>query len=344
MSTRRDFLRHLCLAVPGSLLAGSPGAIERGLQFLRTRQSNDGAWRSAIHGSLRDGSALTPLVLNALPNEKGLRWLRTLTDRVSQSAEPWTLLVYPLFTASLSAQVFAKAHDPARARFWASLIQRLQLSPKLGWPENDPRCHGWGDSPCPPRFDPSMSALADMQNPNLSATAYALAGLAAAGMPARADFVLRCQNADGGFFFALNDPIRNKAGDHQSYSTATCDGILSLRHAGVPSDDPRIHAALNWLRQNASPPPPSLFFYHAHARARCLPSPAVRESLLTRQNADGPWQGSDPAALEDDPLIATTFAVLALTAPPFVRDQNTVTSSSSDSHTTRHRAGPAPRR
>jgi hypothetical protein len=314
MSTRRSFLRHLCLAVPGSLLAGSPGTVERGIQFLRSRQSSDGAWHSAIHGSLRDGSALTPLVLNALPDEKGLAWLRALTDRVSPSTEPWTSLVYPLFTASLSAQVFAKAHDDARARFWASLIQRLQLSPSLGWPENDPRCHGWGDSPCPPRFDPSMRALADMQNPNLSATAYAIAGLAAAGMPARPDFVLRCQNADGGFFFALNDPIRNKAGDRQSYSTATCDGILSLRHAGVPSNDPRIRSAIAWLQKNTSPPPPSLTFYDAQARARCLASPTVRESLLSSQNADGSWQGSDPAALEDDPVLATAFALMALTA------------------------------
>jgi Prenyltransferase and squalene oxidase repeat len=314
MSTRRDFLRGVCLAAPGNLLAGQPGAASRAAAFLKTRQSGDGAWRSTLHGSFRDGTALTPLVLLAMPDAKGLAWLAKLTDQLALAAEPWRRLTYPLFTASMAAQVFANARDPKRASVWAALIQRLQLSPALGWPVNDPRCHGWGDSPLPPAFDASTLQVADMQNPNLSATAYALAGLRAAGMPGDASFVLRCQNRDGGFFFALDDPVRNKAGASRSYATATCDGILSLLHAGIPRNDPRLLAAFRWLQKHPQPPPPSLLFYHASVLAQCLSTAFSMNALLPKQRADGSWANEVPHAMEDDPILATALALRALRA------------------------------
>lgn len=311
MSTRRDFLRRVSLAVPGCLLAGTPGAASRAAAFLKSRQGDDGAWRSTLHGSLRDGTALTPLVLLALPDVKGHAWLEKLTDHIAPASESWRGFTYPLFTASLAAQVFARERDQARARIWAALVQRLQLSPALGWPADDPRCHGWSDSPSPPRFDPASPQLADMHNPNLSATAYALAGLHAAGLRGDASFVLRCQNSDGGFFFALDDPIRNKGGGSRSYATPTCDGILSLLHAGFSRDDPRVRSALRWLRQHRGPPP-SLTFYHASALAGCLPSSCITDALTQSQRSDGSWANDVPHAMEDDPILATAFALRAL--------------------------------
>jgi hypothetical protein len=312
MTRRRDFLQLVCLAVPCHLVAEGPGAAARAAAFLKSRQGGDGAWRSSVHGSLRDGTALTPLVLRAMPDAKGHSWLVQLTDRVARAAEPWRLLTYPLFTASLAAQVFARAGDHARARTWAALIQRLQLSPALGWPSDDPRCLGWGDSPSPPRFDPAVNRLADMHNPNISATAYALAGLRAAGIRGSAAFALRCQNPDGGFFFALDDPVRNKAGGTRSYNTATCDGILCLLQAEISRTDPRVQAGLRWLRGGTAPPPPSLIFYHACALAECLPSPRITAGLAQTQRPDGSWANDVPHAMEDDPVLATALALRAL--------------------------------
>src|SRR5262245_7541103 len=41
-------------------------ARKRGADFLLSQQSKDGAWRSDTYGLLKDGTALTPLILNAL--------------------------------------------------------------------------------------------------------------------------------------------------------------------------------------------------------------------------------------------------------------------------------------
>jgi hypothetical protein len=372
--TRREFLR--CAAgLGGLLLAGSAApaaprhtaAVRAALGFFAGRQSPDGAWRSSRYAAFRDGDALTPVVLwamQAVPSSmsdevfaRGLRWLERLTDTQSRRAEPWAELRYPLFTASYAAQVLAAVGDWSRAAGWADLLERLRTSPALGWPVADPGCGAWSDAPAPPRYS---APVPDMVAPNISATALAAQALAAAGRRASA-FVARpfaesCQNFgnapddpfdDGGFFFASDDPIRNKAGSagrdaagrrrFLSYGSATCDGILALRACGVRSDHPRRRAAVEWLRresagaQHAGVWSPgrdaareSLVFYHAQALATVLadlaatePWAAEQQQLLrggiaARQAPDGSWQGAAPESCEDETLLATAFAVRAL--------------------------------
>jgi len=148
---------------------------------------------------------------------------------------------------------------------------------------------------------------------------------------------------DGGFFFIANDPVRNKAGiagkdatgrdRYASYGSATADGIRALRACGVSEEDPRLQAARRWLERS--------FRADAHPGGyandrevnrrgallllRLLGSRALRsegddlsrrdrlaEALLGRQGADGSWVNSAVAVREDDPLVATSFAMLAL--------------------------------
>jgi hypothetical protein len=152
---------------------------------------------------------------------------------------------------------------------------------------------------------------------------------------------------DGGFFFALDDPIRNKAGSagrdasgrerFRSYGSATCDGYLALRACGLPHEHPRVHATVDWLRRRSHglsddgqwPPGraearESLIFYHSQALAAVLadlpPSErwtrtlreSVTSSLLARQGREGAWQGAAPDSCEDEPLLASAFALRAL--------------------------------
>ena len=165
-------------------------------------------------------------------------------------------------------------------------------------------------------------------------------------------FLARCQNfnrpsADGGFFFtpAPNDPL-NKAGVlHQdtqhptarSYGTATIDGLLALHACGVPTTDARTKAALNWLAQHparnnvpgfpadsteANLPSDAMryYFYFSLARAtRQLHDPVLSkqladavEPIIQSQQPTGAWTNPSTAMREDDPLIATPFAVIAL--------------------------------
>jgi squalene-hopene/tetraprenyl-beta-curcumene cyclase len=150
---------------------------------------------------------------------------------------------------------------------------------------------------------------------------------------------------DGGFFFIPNDSVRNKAGiagqdtigrDHfASYGSASADGIRALRACGVAETDPRMQAARRWLetsfRADAHPGGyagdrevnrEALYYYYAFSISRALRSEGedlgrrdrLAEALLKRQGADGFWVNSAVAVREDDPLVATSLALLALAA------------------------------
>ena len=150
---------------------------------------------------------------------------------------------------------------------------------------------------------------------------------------------------DGGFFFIANDSVRNKAGSagkdatgrerYVSYGSATADGIRALRVCGVSETDPRLQAARSWLEWSFRPDShpggyvsdrevnrEALYYYYAYSVSRALRSEGddlsrrekLAEALLARQSADGSWSNSAVAVREDDPLVATSFAVLALAA------------------------------
>ena len=237
------------LLLAGSLeLRAVHGAepMRRAHRYMASRQSADGAWRSGRYAAFREGDVLTPVVLWAMqaefardpfpgrvgvppagsgvspePFARGLEWLRRLTDAYCSQPDPWSALRYPLFTASYAAQVFAHCGDSDRAAAWVKIVEQLRTSEALGWPASDPMGGAWSDASAPPQY---VAPVPDMLAPNISATALAVGALAATGGASRAltalPFIERCQNFqeeaptafdDGGFFFALDDPIRNKA-------------------------------------------------------------------------------------------------------------------------------------
>ena len=373
--TRRDFLRGAVgwggLLLAGSLKLAAVRSVEpmrRARAYFAARQSADGAWRSGRYAAFRDGDVLTPVVLWAMQpapagsaNDdawaRGLQWLRDFTDAQGSREEPWAGLHYPLFTASYAAQVLARCGDQERAAAWVRIIERLRTSARLGWPAGDPMCGAWSDASTPPSY---VAPVPDMLAPNISATALALGALAATGCAERGvtarPFIERCQNFsenrpdafdDGGFFFAIDDPIRNKAGSagqdaagrarFHSYGSATCDGVLALRACGLPREHPRIRAAAEWLRfrgdglahagdwpVNRAEARASLAFYQGQALAAVLVDleqhdqrlKALRGSLASTltaaQGADGSWRGLAPDSCEDEPLLASAFALRAL--------------------------------
>jgi hypothetical protein len=378
MIPRREFLRRACV-LTGLALCGSSAsharpareALQSAIAFLVGRQSADGAWRSNQYAAFRDGDALTPLVLWVLETAgdspassaiaRGRLWLERLTAKQATLTEPWTNLHYPLFTAAYSAQFLAVIGDPGRASLWADLVERLRIQESLGWPAGDPACGAWSDSPSPPILPAGAHPLPDMLAPNISATVLALQALAATGRHSRCilalPFLERCQNYspgvidnfdDGGFFFAIDDPIRNKAGvasidskgrlRFRSYGSATCDGLIGLRTCRLPNDHPRWQAVAGWMRQNAkglehvgnwlksrASARESLVFYYSQALAEALSSlqpadpawaaiqaRALNADLIKLQGADGSWMGRYPDSCEDDSLLATAFAIRAL--------------------------------
>lgn len=146
---------------------------------------------------------------------------------------------------------------------------------------------------------------------------------------------------DGGFYFSPTVLAANKAqqpGDDESisrsYATATCDGLLALLAAGVAEDDPRVQAARQWLLDHprwdypegipkeGNPWGDAVFFYHLAVRAEAsakldLPGQWRDEAqriLLGEQRPDGSFCNLRSSLMkEDDPLVATALAVIALT-------------------------------
>ncbi len=150
----------------------------------------------------------------------------------------------------------------------------------------------------------------------------------------------------------MSDAVRNKAGivgiDHAgrerfaSYGSATADGLRALALCGLPPDHPRVVAAWNWLRQNFSATVHpghyepgreaarnSLYYYYCHSLAEVLdrqPPSAdldidpqewagqIATQLIQRQREDGSWSNPAVDVREDDPLVATAFALRALAA------------------------------
>ena len=141
-----------------------------------------------------------------------------------------------------------------------------------------------------------------------------------------AKWLASTQGADGGFYFSTVNPEINKAGEADghfaSYGTATADGLLAFRAAGVPDHDVRSAKAIQWLKDHHKPDlapgfegtareawGSGLRFYYACAISRAMPDLPV---TLPPQDADGSFRNPNKMVKEDDPLIATAFAVHVL--------------------------------
>jgi len=96
---------------------------------------------------------------------------------------------------------------------------------------------------------------------------------------------------------------------------------------GTPASDDRLRRARGWLAAHDQPDGASGFvgpayqrwtaglrFYYAAAGAEALGgvSEKLAASLAATQRGDGSWRNAENLVKEDDPLIATGFAVAAL--------------------------------
>jgi squalene-hopene/tetraprenyl-beta-curcumene cyclase len=202
--------------------------------------------------------------------------------------------------------------------------------------------------------------------PDLSNSAFAVEALLAAGVPKddpaiqkALKFLGRCQNLAGEFNdqefakkttkddrggFTYNpiagpgekNPNETAAGGLRSLGAMTYGGLKSFLYAGVSKDDPRVKAAVGWVRrhytldENPGMGKAGLYYYY-HTFAKALDAlgedPFVDaggkkhawrmelfEALRSRQQPDGSWvnkQGGRQFG-EGDPNLATAFALLSL--------------------------------
>lgn len=339
---RRHFLLMAAAAAACSRSRRS-SPLQQAVDYLLSQQAEDGGFHSSTYGLLRSGQSLTPFVLDALLDlpagieigsaviDLGLSFIRKNTKadgtlgRMDETAAD-----YPNYATSLAVSVLARSRKRNVKQDIVPMLTQLksqQFSEANGWERKGAAYGGWG-------MGGPIHRPPDAGHVDLSMTRCVLEALRTAGIPPSDPimeralvYLQRSQNADGGFYFSPVNPEINKAGESgegfASYGTTTADGVLALRAAGVPETDSRIQSALQWLKNRHRPERAPGFegtareswglglrFYYAYVISRVLPSLPVQ---LPEQGADHSFRNSSKMVKEDDPLIATTFAVHVMT-------------------------------
>lgn len=351
-------------------------SIQKGLNWFSAKQSGDGGWRSETYGLMRSGQSMTPWTLYVLTQvtpekteelknriTKGLVFLLDQTNP-DGSVGTRDIQEYPTYSTALSLIVLTRL----KPTNWQSITSRMtqylqsrQLTEGLGWEKADSEYGGWGNATWIQKpAEPMPEIFRDLvvERVDLSHTVFVLEALHAAGRPAGDEiwsktlvFVEKCQNDDGGFIFAPNSILGNKAGRvgkdtngvlrYRSYGSMTADGVQALLFCGFPPDHPRIKAGLEWLTANFQidqcpgftnePQPPwaeGVIFYYYWSLSRLFNELKVSsietkdgrinwaEKIATRliqsQKPDGSWVNPVGLMKENDPLIATGFALMTL--------------------------------
>ncbi len=328
-------------------------AVDRAIRFLHSRQRTDGAWRSRDYGLLAGGDSLTAFVAQALAAldradtaaERALNFLRSRirANGALGMSDPG-LPDYPNYSTALTLRTLVAVRprgwrgDAARLARW---LRGQQFSEENGWSRSSAPHGAWGMGGAvrrPPHaghVDLSMTrhvleALADAEPADT--------GLAADDPACRRArvYVVRCRNADGGFHFSTVVDEANKAGRGEgrwlSYGTATADGFRACRVVGLAGGGLAGRGARRWIRAHHRPDTvpgfdghpdrrwrDGLWYYYVASAAAVLDAEqrdALVATLIGRQREDGSWSNPEPLVKEDDPLIATAFALRAIGGRP----------------------------
>jgi squalene-hopene/tetraprenyl-beta-curcumene cyclase len=196
--------------------------------------------------------------------------------------------------------------------------------------------------------------------PDLSNTSFTIEALRDTGLPADDPFlqkalvfVSRCQNLksefndqawagkvnDGGFIYTPangGESFAGKTADGvlRSYAGMTYAGLKSMIYAGLTQDDPRVKAALEYIKahytleENPGLGQQGLYYYYqVFAKAmELLGKPEITDAqgqrhdwrseltaaLAKRQNRDGSWVNKADRFMEGDPNLVTAYCLLAL--------------------------------
>ncbi len=325
--------------------------VDRGIQFLVKQQAPDGSIGAqmgigptalATLGLLRNGRAV-----NDPQVAKGLKYLEEFTQESGGIHAPGTFISN--YETCVAIVCFQQANADHRydktIRQAEAFVRGVQWTEAKGKEKSDVWYGG--------------SGYGGRSRPDLSNTAFLIETLRRCGAgpndPAIQKalvFVSRCQNLesahnttqfaakvnDGGFYYTCavdQAKVPNSAeGGLRSYGSMGYSGLKSMIYAGLTRDDPRVKAALAWIRKhydvksNPGQGDAGLFYYY-HTFAKALDvlgddliedAAGVRhawrrelaEELARRQQPDGSWVNTNARWQEGDPNLTTTFAVLAL--------------------------------
>lgn len=337
--------------LPAASIAGGEGlsaelraeltaSIDRGLAFLADQQEEDGSWQGTVGvtGLVCSAILKAPEALGEAFNEPVDKALAFILGRARDDGGLYLRDLPNYHTAvGLKALVDSGREElrPEIERARDFLVS-LQIDQKLDYTPED-------------QFYGGIGYGSDLR-PDLANMEYALAALKASGLPSEHEawdkalrFVQRTQNFsetndqewaanDGGFVYY---PGFSYAEGTRSYGSMTYAGLLSYAYADVEKDDPRVQAALRWIREhytleeNPGVGATALHYYYmvfakalrAFGETTLVDARGVRHNwseelgrkLLAGQRSDGSWiNEKDPSYMGNNPVVVTAFTVQAL--------------------------------
>lgn len=212
------------------------------------------------------------------------------------------------------------------------------------------------------RSDPAYggAGYGKSKRPDLSNTAFFMDALKASETPENSEaiqkalvFISQCQNLesehnttefpaknpDGGFYYTpaaggASMAGKTENGGLRSYGSMTYAGLKSMIYAGLGPEDPRVKAAVKWIRKNydlnSNPGMGDAgVYYYFHTFAAALDATKLDEiedqsghkhdwraelvlELSKRQRQDGSWLNENDRWFEGDANLVTGYVLLTL--------------------------------
>lgn len=339
--------------------AANPAEIElaasKGIEFLRQRgQGDDGAF------SPESGAAVTGLCVRAILEHRPQaisdpvikRALTFLESKIQSDGGIYTQgSKHRNYETSVAVGALIKANQDGQ---YDSVLDRAELFLKgLQWDEDE------GASPKDPAY--GGAGYGSHERPDLSNTSFLIDALRDLGNDANDQaiqkallFVKRTQNlpghgndtphansvGDGGFYYTPAAGGESQAGETdggglRSYGSMTYAGLKSMIYAGLSADDPRVIAAMNFIRKHYSlTENPGMghagqfYYYHTFAKSLNVAEIDILDDsdgkphdwrselggqLIAMQQADGSWVNQENDRwMEGDRQLVTAYALLAL--------------------------------
>ena len=328
---------------------------DKAIAYLRTRQGQDGSFVPRLAGPGVSAVVAAALLRNGVKPDDPLlaKTLNYLESKVQPDGGVYEKQ-FANYTTSVALVAFAEANSGGKydavIQNATKFLRSLQAGSDGSMQPGELRFGGLG-------YD-------GKSRPDMSNTQYFLDALQAAGVgkddPAvqRAlVFVSRCQNLKtehndqpfaanateddkGGLVYNPIDAEKNQRdgtpqGGLRSAGAMTYAGLKSFLYAGVSKDDPRVKAAMKWIRghytldQNPGMGQAGLFYYY-HTFGKALAAwgednftddkgkthnwrTDLFAALKKRQQPNGSWANAgDRAFGESTPELATAFGLMAL--------------------------------
>ncbi len=325
---------------------------ERGIAFLRPRQDSKGGW------STQREPGITALVVTALlrsgqvaPGEPIVNRALTYLEGFISPKGGLSEAPHANYSTSIALLAFQEAN--AKGRYDRTIKAGQDFLKSMQWDESEGKSRN-------DAFYGGAGYGGSNSRPDLSNTTFFVDALRETGLPADDPnlqkaivFISRCQNLksefndqpwaskvnDGGFVYTAANGGQSVAGQTpggglRSYASMTYAGLRSMIYAGLTPDDPRVKAALKYIRQHYTlDENPGLgqqglyYYYHTFAKTMSvLSEPRLtdtagiahdwRSELVTalakRQQPEGSWVNRADRFMEGDPNLVTAYALLSL--------------------------------